>query len=68
LVTHEGKEPPEAVVVDDRQDAVRPVVELGGGDVAGEVGQDAVQILIRDALGRSFFPRFHPVLDGGKGD
>jgi len=32
------KEPLEVVVIDDRKDAVRPVVQLVGGDVAGEVG------------------------------
>ena len=50
----------EAVVVDDRQDAVRPVVEFVGGNVAGEVGQGGVEIVSGDALFGPFFPPLPP--------
>lgn len=46
----------EPVVVYDRQHAVGPVVQLVGGDVAGEVGQGLAQVVIRDAFGSPFFP------------
>ena len=60
----------EPMVVHDRQDAVRPVVQFVGGDIAGEVGQGAVQVVIRDAISGPFSPpastQFWTVANGTK--
>ena len=50
------QEPLEMAVIDDRQDAVRPVVEFVGGDGAGEVGQGGVEVLSGDGWLPPFFP------------
>jgi hypothetical protein len=53
-------QPIEAMVVDDRQDAVRPVIELIGRNVAGEVRQGIVQVVLRDTVSGPFFPPLPP--------
>ena len=53
-------QPIEAMVVDDRQDAVRPVIELIGRNIAGEVRQGIVQIVLRDTVSGPFFPPLPP--------
>jgi hypothetical protein len=53
-------EPLEGPVIDDRQDAERPVVEFVGGDIAGEVSQRPLEIVRGDASRRLFPPRPRP--------
>ena len=47
-------------VVHDRQDAVGSVVQFVGGDVAREVGQDAIEVIFRHTVSRSFSPPLPP--------
>ena len=49
-------EPLEGAVVDDRQDAERPVIQLVGGDVAREVRECPVEMLGVDPSRRLFPP------------
>ena len=50
----------EPMVVHDRQNAVRAVVEFVGRNVAREVGQDAIEVVFRDAVSGSFPPPLPP--------
>ena len=50
------EQPLEPMVVYNRQDAVRPIVQFVRSDVAGEVGQNAVQVVIGDVVFGVFFP------------
>jgi hypothetical protein len=50
----------EPMVVHDRQNAVRPVVQFIGGDIAGEVGQGGIEVILSDAFGSPFFPPLPP--------
>ena len=49
-------QPPEAVVIHDRQHAVGAVVPFVGGDVAGEIGQSLIQVLVAETFFGPFFP------------
>jgi hypothetical protein len=53
-------EPLEGPVVDDREDAERPVIQLVGRDIAREVGQGPVEIVWVDPSRRLFPPRPRP--------
>lgn len=46
----------EPAVVHDRQDAIRSVVDLVGGDVARKALQGAIEVVLRDVLGGPFPP------------
>ncbi len=61
-------EPLEGAVVNDRQDAERPVIQLVDGDEAREVGEGPVEMLGVDPSRRLFPPGLDPVLDRGVGD
>ena len=61
-------QPLECPVIDDRQDAERPVIQLVGGDVTGEVRQRPVEIVGVDLSRRLFPPGLDPVLDRCVGD
>jgi hypothetical protein len=58
----------EGPVVDDRQDAERPIVELVGGDLAREISQRPREIVRGDASHRLFPPGLNPVLERGAGN
>src|SRR5262249_38437122 len=60
VIEHLVKEPLEGTVIDDRQDAKRPVVYLIGRDVAREVSQAPVEISRPHLPGRLFAPRPPP--------
>ena len=49
-------DPFEGAVVDDRQDAERPVIQFVGGDIAGEVRECPVQMIGVDPPRRLFPP------------
>ena len=59
--------PLEGVVVDDRQDAERPVLQLVGGDEAGAVGEGPVEVF-GPVPPRRFFPGLDPIRDRGRRD
>ena len=46
----------EAVVIDNRQNAKRTVVEFIGRNIAREVGKDFIEVILLNALCRFFFP------------
>ena len=68
VIKHLVQEPFEGVVVDDGQDAKRPIIQLIDRDVPREVRQAPVEIARPHLPRRLFPPGLHPVLDGGEGN
>ncbi len=60
VVQHLIGEAAKGVVVHDRENAKRPVVQLVGRDVSREIIQRGVQVIAADALLRLFSPRTPP--------
>jgi hypothetical protein len=55
---------PEAMVIYNGQDTIRPIVQFIGSDVSREVGQGFVQVVIRDLFGGLFSPPLPPSFEG----
>lgn len=58
------EQPLEPMVVYDRQDAIRPIVQFVRRDVAGEVGQNRIQVFMGDVFFGPFFPPPPPSSEG----